>query len=228
MEDEVPVEYVELSRPLDSDDQRSSSSHNPNISENITTIIKEVEPQARYRNLEDIYNSCSFALTSADPILFEEATKQDGWVDAMNEEMRAITKNETWALTRLPEGKRPIGLKWIYKTKVNLDGSIHRKKKRIVAKGYSQLEGIDLTEVYSPVARMETIRVFFAIAAQRKWCVHQLDVKAAFLNVELKEEVYVSQPEEFIVKGKEDHVYKLRKALYGLRQSPRAWYSHID
>lgn len=147
---------------------------------------------------------------------------------AMQEEMEAIHKNQTWKLTALPEGKRAIGLKWIFKSKFNSNGTLLRKKALVVAKGYVQQEGVDFEDAYSLVARMETIRMFFAIGAQRMWCIHQLNVKTAFLNGEIKEEVYIVQPEGFIVRGKEEQVYKLEKALYGLRQAPRAWYSHID
>ena len=115
------------------------------------------------------------------------------------------------------KGKQAVGLKWIFKTKYNADGSIHKRKARIVGKGYSRKEGIDFTEVFSPVARMETIRIFMTVAAQRKWPIYLLDVKSAFLNRELKEDVYVTQPEGFVTTGKENMVYKLRKALYGLR-----------
>lgn len=144
---------------------------------------------------------------------------------AMQEEMRAIYRNKTWELSDLPEGKKAIGLKWVYKSKLNLDGSLLKKKARIIAKGYSQLEGIGYKEVFSPVARMETVWLFLTVGAQRKWKIHQLDVKTTFLNGELKEEVYVSQLEGFTIKGKEEKVFKLMKALYGLCQAPRAWYS---
>lgn len=215
-------------QPSDPSFERSDDSHNSR---------EDIEPQSssttsppapeRYRRLEDIYN-CSFALTAADPSTFEEASKHEGWMAAMRDEMESIQKNQTWYLTALPEGKKAIGLKWIYKTKLNPDGSELRKKARIVAKGFAQQEGIDFTEVFSPVARMETVRVFMAVGAQRNWQIFQLDVKTAFLNGDISEDVYVSQPEGYIVKGKEQLVYKLRKALYGLRQAPRAWYGRID
>lgn len=128
----------------------------------------------------------------------------------------------------MPDDEQPVGLKWIYKSKYNADGTLHKRKARLVAKGYSQREGIDFEEVFAPVARMETVRMMLAIGAQRRWPIYQLDVKSAFLNGELVEEVYVSQPEGFITKGKEKMVLKLRKALYGLRQAPRAWYNNVD
>ena len=98
----------------------------------------------------------------------------------------------------------------------------------MVAKGYTQQQGIDYEETFSPVARFDTVQLFLALAAQLKWKVYQFDVKSTFLNGELKEEVYVSQPEGFEINGKQEKVYRLRKALYGLKQAPRAWYSKID
>ncbi|KAM1099314.1 hypothetical protein TB2_005809 [Malus domestica] len=127
-----------------------------------------------------------------------------------------------------PTEKPVIGVKWVYKTKLNLDGSVLKNKARLVAKGYAQKPGLDYNETYAPVARLDTIRTLIALAAQKSWKLYQLDVKSAFLNGVLQEEVYVEQPEGFAVKDKEDKVYKLHKALYGLKQAPRAWYGEID
>ena len=119
----------------------------------------------------------------------------------MKEEMTCIEKNDTWSLMDLPEGKEAIGLKWVYKTKFNEDGSVQKHKARLVAKGYSQKPGVDFAETFAPVARMETIRAVLAIAAQKELEVFQLDVKSAFLNGVLEEEVYVEQPQGFVIKG---------------------------
>lgn len=146
----------------------------------------------------------------------------------MNEEIATIEKNHTWKLVDLPKEKDVVGLKWIYKTKFKEDGTIQKHKARLVAKGYSQQPGVDFNETFSPVARMETIRTILAIAAQMELQVFQLDVKSAFLNGELEEEVYVEQPQGYVVKGQEQKVYRLHKALYGLKQAPRAWNSKID
>ena len=167
-------------------------------------------------------------ISGEEPSSYEEAVKEEIWRSAMEEEMGSIDKNLTWVLVKPPENCRPIGVKWIYKVKRNSTGDITRHKARLVAKGYSQKKGKDFDEVFSPVARIESIRILIAIAAQLKWNLHHLDVKSAFLNGEIKEEVYVHQPEGFIKKGKEDCVQKLRKALYGLRQAPRAWNSKLD
>ena len=144
------------------------------------------------------------------------------WIDACKDEIFSIEKNNTWELVVLPSGVKPIGLKWVFKIKHNADGSISKFKARLVAKGYVQKHGIDYDEVFAP-ARVETIKLIMALAASIGWKIHHLDVKTAFLHGELKEEVFVVQPEGFVVKGQEEKVYKLKKALYGLRQAPRAW-----
>lgn len=172
--------------------------------------------------------SAMAVLTEVDPITFEEAVKSKKWRDAMNAEIEAIERNKTWDLTILPEGVKTIGVKWVFKTKLNENGEIDKYKARIVAKGYAQQYGIDYTEVYAPVARLDTIRLVIALAAQEGWNIFQLDVKSAFLHGELSEEVYVQQPQGYEQKGEEHKVYKLNKALYGLKQAPRAWYSKIE
>ncbi|KAH9687063.1 hypothetical protein KPL70_014633 [Citrus sinensis] len=140
----------------------------------------------------------------------------------------AIEKNNTWELTTLLVGAKTIGVKWIFKTKLNENGDVEKYKARLVAKGYAQQYGIDYKEVFVPVARWDTIRMVIALAAQKGWNVYQLDVKSAFLHEELNEAVYVDQPQGYVKKGDELKVYKLKKALYGLKQAPRAWYSRIE
>ncbi|PNX85850.1 hypothetical protein L195_g041924 [Trifolium pratense] len=165
---------------------------------------------------------------ASDPTTFEEAVKSEKWRNAMNNEMEAIEKNNTWELTDLPTGAKTIGLKWIFKTKLNENGEVEKYKARLVAKGYSQQYGVDYTEVFAPVARWDTIRMVIALAAQKGWSVYQLDVKSAFLHGELNEAVFVDQPQGYVKKGDTVKVYRLKKALYGLKQAPRAWYSRIE
>ncbi|KAF8719973.1 hypothetical protein HU200_024743 [Digitaria exilis] len=128
----------------------------------------------------------------------------------------------------LPAGHRPIGLKWVYKVKKNAAGEVVKHKARLVAKGYVQQPGVDYDEAFAPVARIESVRLLLALAAQEGWEVHHMDVKSAFLNGDLLEEVYVKQPDGFVVKGQEEKVLRLDKALYGLRQAPRAWNTKLD
>nr|GEW90532.1 ribonuclease H-like domain, reverse transcriptase, RNA-dependent DNA polymerase [Tanacetum cinerariifolium] len=146
----------------------------------------------------------------------------------MKVELDSINKNNTWELTTLPKGHKAIGLKWVFKTKKDANGNIIKHKAILVAKGYIQQHGIDFEKVFTPVARMETVRLLLAIAANNKWEVHLVDVKSAFLHGDLKEEVYVTQPEGFIKRQDNGKVYRLIKALYGIRQAPRAWNIKLD
>ena len=164
----------------------------------------------------------------SDPTNFNEAIRHSQWKEAMDAEIRAIEKNHTWSLVSLPEGAKAIGVKWIYKTKFNELGEVDKLKARLVVKGYAQEYGIDYTEVFAPVARMDTVRMIIAVAAQRGWGIYQLDVKSAFLHGELMEDVFVEQPKGYEAAGKQHMVYKLHKALYGLKQAPRAWFSRIE
>ncbi|KAL0456199.1 UNVERIFIED_CONTAM: Retrovirus-related Pol polyprotein from transposon RE2 [Sesamum latifolium] len=171
--------------------------------------------------LSDIYETCNFVMMESEN--FEAAAKHKVWVQTMEEEIKMIEKSKTWELTDRPKDKEVIGVKWIYKTKLNADGSIQKHK----AKGYFQLPGIDYTETFTSVARLDTIRALVAIAANKKWKIYQMDVKSIFLNGYIDEEVYAKQLQGFIAKGHEK-VLRLKKALYGLKQAPRAWYSRID
>jgi hypothetical protein len=127
-----------------------------------------------------------------------------------------------------PEGKSVVGSRWIYKIKHAADGSVDKFKARFVAKGFSQKEGIDFSETFAPVARYSSIRAMISIAVEMGWQIHQMDVKIAFLNGVIEEEIYIEQPEGFEVYSRASHVWRLKRALYGLKQAPRAWYSRTN
>ena len=165
-------------------------------------------------------------LADAENITFPEAINDEKWVKAMDEEIGAIEKNQTWEVAELPKGHKTIGVRWVFKKKLNPKGEVERYKARLVAKGYRQKAGIDYDEVFAPVARMETIRLLISIAAQEGWLIHQMDVKSAFLNGVLKNEVYIEEPEGY--ERNPGKVLRLKKALYGLKQPPRAWNERID
>ena len=167
-------------------------------------------------------------VTGDDPISFEKAIESQKWKDAMMKEMESIEKSQTWELTNLPIGMKPIGVKWIFKTKFKENGEIDKFKARLVTKGCAQQYGLDYTEVFASIVRLDIIRIILAIATQYGWIVFHLDVKNAFLHGELKEDIYVQQPTGFVKKEEEDKVYKLKKALYGLKQAPRTWYNKIE
>ena len=186
------------------------------------------EDDDEYELLCEIEVEHLLLLANEEPWSYEEARELKVWIDACDDEIKSIEKNNTWTLVDLPRNCKAIGLKWVFKVKKNSDGSIHKYKARLVAKGYIQKHGVDFDEVFAPVARIETVRLIIGIAASRGWELHHLDVKTAFLHGELKEEVYVQQPEGYMIKGSETKVYKLRKALYGLRQAPRAWNEKLN
>lgn len=163
-----------------------------------------------------------------EPASFSEAAAQQCWLRAMQEELAAIDANDTWVLVEPPPGQRPISLRWVFKLKKDPTGIIVRYKARLVAKGYVQRAGIDFEEVFAPVARFDLVRLLTALAAHHGWEVHHMDVKSAFLNGDLAEEVFVAQPPGFELAGQEHKVFKLAKALYGLRQAPRAWNAKLD
>jgi Reverse transcriptase (RNA-dependent DNA polymerase) len=158
------------------------------------------------------------------PGKLDEALSEKNWVDAMESEMNALKKNGTWEIVDLPEGKETVGCKWVYTIKYNEKGEIDRYKARLVAKGYTQTYEIDYEETFSPVAKLDTIRVILSLAANFDWPLHQFDVKNAFLHGDLKEDIYMDMPPGYRSQESKSKVCKLKKALYGLKQSPRAWF----
>ena len=178
---------------------------------------------------------------SKDPVLFKEAVQHSHWVDAMNVELEALEANGTWDVVELPPEKNAISSKWVYKTKYNPDGSIERYKSRLVILGYKQVHGIDFTETFAPVAKLTTVRALLAVIAIQNWYVCQMDVSNAFLNGDLDEVIYMKMPPGYNGIGsristtephgwKEDSklVCRLKKALYGLRQASRQWFSKLS
>nr|GFB69096.1 retrovirus-related Pol polyprotein from transposon TNT 1-94 [Tanacetum cinerariifolium] len=175
-------------------------------------------------------NSCLFLclLSSIEPANVAEVLRDADWVSAMQEELDQFARLKVWRLVPRPEGKTIIKTKWIFKNKKYESNLVIQNKARLKAVGYSQQEGIDYDETFTPVARIEAIRLFLAYAAHKDFTVFQMDVKTAFLNGILKEEVYVGQPLGFVSKKYPYHVYALDKALYSLKQAHRAWYDVLS
>ncbi|GJR75556.1 retrovirus-related pol polyprotein from transposon TNT 1-94 [Tanacetum coccineum] len=167
-------------------------------------------------------------LSSVEPKNFKQAMIKPSWIEAMQEEIHEFERLHVWELVPCPYKVTLIKLKWIYKVKIDEFGRVLKNKARLVAQGFRQEEGIDFEESFSPVARIEAIRIFVANAVNKNMTIFQMDVKTAFLNGELKEEVYVSQPEGFVDQEYPSHMYKLKKALYGLKQASRAWYDMLS
>ncbi|NBX97749.1 hypothetical protein EBQ81_02685, partial [bacterium] len=169
--------------------------------------------------------------TNLVPLSFKEAKAgpdANHWIKATEEEYTSIMENGTWTLVQLPAGRKAVGCKWVYKKKRDAAGNIKRWKARLVAKGYSQVEGLDFTETFAPVAKFTSIRILLSLAAANNWECHHMDVKTAFLNGDLEEEIFMEQPEGFVKPGEEHLVCKLHKTIYGLKQSPRAWNKKLN
>lgn len=180
-------------------------------------------PPLRYE--EAVYFAgCTSAIKV--PSTYLEATSgkfANEWKQAADDEINSLVKNETWSLVKLPVGKVAIPTKWVFQIKTNENGEVSRLKARIVAKGFFQQFGRDYEDTFAPVARFSSIRTILSIAATEGMVIEQLDVASAFLQGNLEEEVYVTQPDGYVVSGKEDLVYRLHKSLYGLKQAPRQW-----
>ena len=166
-----------------------------------------------------------------EPSSYREAVSSENWAQwsiAMSEEIESLHKNQTWELVKPPKGQKIVGCKWVFKKKEGTIGvEALRFKAQLVAKGYSQREGIDFNEVFTPIVN-SSIRVMLAMVALFDLELEQLDVKTAFLHEEVEEQIYMHQLEGFVIQGKEDHVCLLKKSLYGLKNSPRQWYKQFD
>ena len=142
----------------------------------------------------------------------------------MVDEMASLHKNEAWDLVELSAGRKPIGRKWVFKKNMNVEGKVEKYKAWLVEKGYSQVPGIDFGDIFSPVAKVTSIKLLLSVVDAFDFEVEQMDVKTPFLHGDLEEEIYMKQPKGFMVKRKKELVCRLKKSLYGLKQSLRMWY----
>ncbi|KAJ9540861.1 hypothetical protein OSB04_027367 [Centaurea solstitialis] len=189
-------------------------------------ITRKQSREAGYVNTHSGMLSCFLSQNEPKKVL--DAMKDPSWIEAMQEELLQFVLQHVWDLVDLPKGHRVIGTKWIFRNKTDERGIVIKNKARLVAQGYTQEEGIDYDDVFAPVARIEAIRLFLAFASYKGFKVYQMDVKSAFLYGTIDEEVYVCQPPGFEDPKYPDRVCKLRKALYGLHQAPRAWYDTLS
>ena len=181
--------------------------------EEYVTVCSIPIPKVYVANLSDIKI----------PKNIEEASMDERWKSAMDEEIYALEKNNTWEIVNVPNNKKTVGCKWLFNIKYKPDGNIDRFKARLVAKGYTQVYGIDYMETFSPVAKMTTVRILISLAACKNWNLYQYDVKNAFLHGDLEEEIYMDLPPGYKT-HLSNKVCKLQKTIYGLKQSPRAWF----
>jgi hypothetical protein len=224
----VEHDLVKLVTPLSHDEERVDACYDgePLRYRKVEGLL--IDPSVPGLASRILAGELHLACDDGEPRSFAEAEKHAAWCAAMQSEMDTVETNRTWELADLPHGHRTITLKWVFKLKRDETGAIVKHKARLVARGFLQQEGIDLDDAFAPVARMESVRLLLALSAQEGWHVHHMDVKSAFLNGDLKEEVYVYQPPGFAIPGKEGKVLRLRKALYGLRQALRAWNAKLD
>jgi transposase InsO family protein len=232
LEDQKETRFVELDY-LDDEEPVTEEMTEPVVRQLEETADQVLRRSGRERRQPEHYGEW---LTIANDSLKEPATVEEAlaspekieWMSAMEKEMNSLYANEVYDLVELPKGRRVVGSKWVFKRKMNADGSVERYKARLVAQGFSQKPGLDYDETFSPVVRLESLRTMIALAVQNDMKLHQMDVTTAFLNGILKEEVYMKQPEGFITKGQEHLVCNLKRSIYGLKQSPRCWNSALD
>ncbi|GKE91400.1 putative ribonuclease H-like domain-containing protein, partial [Tanacetum coccineum] len=188
-------------------------------------VLSVVYEQKTHDTLNTYLYACF--LSQIEPTSIAKALSDSSWVEGMQEELLQFKLQQVWKLVDLPNGKRDIGTKWVFRNKKDERGIVIRNKARLVTQGHRQEEGIDYEEVFAPVARIKAIRLFLAYASFMGFLVYQMNMKSAFLYGTIKEEVYVTQPPGFKHHDHPDKVYKVVKALYGLYQAPRAWYETL-
>lgn len=213
-----------------SEELAESSIRQPSDTPVHPTPVPELRRSSRLRVPNSRYINYMLLTDGGEPEDYDEAcqtTDASKWELAMKDEMKSLISNQTWELAKLPKGKKALHNKWVYRVKEDHDGS-KRYKARLVVKGFQQKEGIDYTEIFAPVVKLNTIRSVLSIVASENLYLEQLDVKTAFLHGDLNEEIYMHQPEGFSEKGKENMVCRLKKSLYGLKQAPRQWYMKFE
>ena len=216
--------------------QEPKTSDDKEVQEDYKGLDKDL---LNYKPLnEDLINPSGFKyagavisskMTLREPRSYKEAMNlpdADKWYEATELEMQSIIMNHIFEVVDLPQGKRAISARWVYKRKLGPDGEILKHKARLVARGLQQREGIDFNETFSGVVKPGSYRILFALTAILGWISHQMDVKTAFLNADMQEEVYVNPPNPYALSKRQ--VWKMLRALYGFKQSPRAWYEKLS
>ncbi|GJX03117.1 putative ribonuclease H-like domain-containing protein [Tanacetum coccineum] len=225
----IPTTRIHKDHPLDQViGDLQSATQTRKMSKNLKEhgFVSTIQQRTNHKDLQNCLFACF--LSQEEPKKVIHALKDPSWIEAMQEELLQFKLQEVWTLVDLPNGKRAIGSKWVFRNKKDERGIVIRNKARLVAQGYTQEEGIDYDEVFAHVARIEAIRLFLAYASFKDFVVYQMDVKSAFLYGKIEEEVYVCQPPGFEDPNFPDRVYKVEKALYGLHQALRAWYETLS
>lgn len=210
--EDIPIDDVNVEPPQPVALRRSQRERRSAITDDYVVYLQESDFDIGIQN---------------DPVSYSQAINSkdsDKWIDAMNEELKSMDHNDVWDLVELPNDSKKVGCKWVFKTKRDAKGNIERFKARLVAKGFTQKEGIDYRETFSPVSKKDSLRIIMALVAHYDLELHQMDVKTAFLNGNLDEDIYMDQPEGFTKQGQEHLACKLKKSIYGLKQASRQWY----
>ena len=197
----------------------------------LAKIVSEPRRSTRIREPPQWFSNEVFILEEDEPANYKEAMvsfDSSEWLEAMKSEMKSMHENQVWNLIDPPEGVKPIECKWIFKRKTDADGNVTIHKARLVAKGFRQVQGVDYDETFSPVAMLKSVRILLAIAAYFDYEIWQMDVKTAFLNGNLTEDVYMIQPEGFVDPNNASKICKLQKSIYGLKQASRSWNLRFD
>ncbi|KAK1607957.1 hypothetical protein QYE76_031630, partial [Lolium multiflorum] len=222
--EEVPVQPAPIGEEANDDDHETSNEE-----------ATEPRRSTRERTTPDWYDPCLNVMivdnNDEDPATYEEAMMSpdsNKWQEAMKSEMGSMYDNKVWTLVDLPDSRKAVENKWIFKRKTDADGNITVYKARLVAKGFRQIQGVDYDETFSPVAKLKSVRILLAIAAFFDYEIWQMDVKTAFLNGDIEEELYMVQPKGFVDPKNADKVCKLQRSIYGLKQASRSWNLRFD
>ncbi|GJT38212.1 retrovirus-related pol polyprotein from transposon TNT 1-94 [Tanacetum coccineum] len=229
-EEEAIINNTKVVNNNNNEDESIEADEVVNIKESKNHPLDQVIGYLNQRTLRSqvhVHSNFFCFISTIEPKNVNEALKDESWVVAMQEELNQFVANDVWDLVTLPMSQSVIGTKWVFSNKLDENGIVSRNKARLVAQGYNQQEGIDYDETYAPVARLESIRILLAIACANDFKLYQMDVKSAFLNDFINEEVYIAQPPGFIDFQKPNYVYKLKKALYSLKQALKAWYDRL-
>lgn len=221
---DVPNDDAEEEHEMSQDEDLGDAPEPPQAQ--VWRSTRQRKPSTRYPS--DDYVTLT---DGGEPECYDEAMESDEkkkWLDAMQDEMKSLHDNHTFDLVKLPKGKKALENRWIFRVKQESNSTSPRYKARLVVRGFRQRKGVDFNEIFSPVVKMSSIRTVLSLAATLDLEVEQMDVKTAFLHGDLEEEIYMKQPDGFLVKGKEDYVCRLRKSLYGLKQAPRQWYKKFE
>jgi hypothetical protein len=152
-----------------------------------------------------------------------EGPESEKWLKAMKSKINSMYDNQVWTMVDIPSDRKAVENKWIFNKKTDVDGNVTVYKSRLVTKGFQQIQGVDYDETFSPVVMLKSIRILLAIVAYFDYNIWQMDVKTAFLNGNIEEELYMVQPEGFVDPKNDNKVCKLQRSIYGLKQASQSW-----